>query len=236
MNLTRFDEQKQSILSHIKANLLGSGNLSIRGLAFLCQVSPQSIINGSHFKSGKLAEIFVSQGIESAHLIENGFDAKATWLVIEYFAYHSKAKAEGAKKLARTFGSYGIHEIFKKLNEKEEPKRQLPPVRDAVDYMEAAKGLPSIENPMLRSILEQRLMEEAGHFLLLREEKKQMCILTVRAKELGYKESQIGTGSSLGKYVAQYLSPEGKQQHGRYKVNTYLVSDRLDECIHSYFR
>lgn len=98
--------------SYIKENSISGRNLSIRGLAGLCDVSAQSIIEASHFKSEKLAEKLAQSGFEDAHLLKHGFCAQSAWLVIEYFAYESKAKAEGAKRLARLFGSIGLKACF----------------------------------------------------------------------------------------------------------------------------
>ncbi len=61
-------------------------------------------------------------------------------------------------------------------------------------------------------------------------------ILTVRAAELGYKSSQIGSGANLGKFVLkQGIDPIGKAQHGKYPVNVYDLNEDLDRVIHLYF-
>jgi hypothetical protein len=54
----------------------------------------------------------MGSGFQASHLLESGFCAQSAWLVIEYFAYESKANAEGAKRLARLFGSIGVQSCF----------------------------------------------------------------------------------------------------------------------------
>jgi anti-repressor protein len=106
----------------------------------------------------------------------------------------------------------------------------------AIEYVQASKDLPSIQNPMLRSLLEQRLMEEVSTLNVpLQLGGERMVILTQYAKELGYTDKQIGTGSALGAHVARMVASEGKQQHGRYLVNTYRTTPALTSAVHSFF-
>jgi hypothetical protein len=116
--------------------------------------------------------------------------------------------------------------------------RQLPPVRDAIEYLNAAKEIQVFPDPLLRSLLNQRLMEDlgAGQLLLNADAVQTQVILTVRAKELGYADKQIGSGAQLGKFVSRLIPPNGKTQHGRYPVNVYDLTTELDETIHAYFR
>lgn len=127
-NITNPKEQKDSLLEHIQANMLGNKNLSIRGLAEMLGVHHSSLFRGGDFKSSKLAEILTKQGFRAGDLIENGFNAQATWLVIEYFAYESKAKAEKAKQIARTFGSVGIYTVFEEITK----PQHLPAKREVI--------------------------------------------------------------------------------------------------------
>jgi phage antirepressor YoqD-like protein len=115
---------QSDLLAFLKDNLSDGQNLSIRGVAKLCGVQNTSLIRSSAFNSEKLGQILTDSGFEAVALEQNGFNAKATWLVIEYFAYESKAKAEGAKQIARTFGQLGIQLTFDKLAEVKQP--QLP--------------------------------------------------------------------------------------------------------------
>ena len=115
-----------------------------------------------------------------------------------------------------------------------EPQPQLKK-HTAVEYVQASKDLPQIENPMLRSILEQRLMEEVGQKALPEStDENREVILTTLAKDLGYTEKQIGTGSELGRFVSKRIESEGKQYHGRYKVNVYKLTPELKEAVHAF--
>ncbi|MGL5076329.1 MAG: hypothetical protein ACRDBG_10925 [Waterburya sp.] len=228
---------QQSLSDIIQENLV-NGRLSIRAVARLLEVSShQRIILDGTFASQKLGQILTEQGFQAGTLLENGFCAKSFWLTLEYFAYESKAKASGAKQLARTFGQIGVMTAFEKFSEpKPEPlPRQLPPIRDSIQYLEAAQGIQELKNPMLKSLLEQRLMEDLGATKQLTgNSENDLVICTVLAREMGFdlKPNQDG---QLGKWVAKYHEPKGKTQHGRYSVNVYLRNE-IEETVASFFR
>ncbi|MGL4880513.1 MAG: hypothetical protein ACRC8K_05550 [Waterburya sp.] len=228
---------QQSLSDLIQENLV-NGRLSIRAVARLLEVSShQKIILDGTFASQKLAQILTDAGFEAGTLLENGFCARSFWLTLEYFAYESKAKAPGAKQLARTFGQIGVMTAFEKLSEpKPEPlPRQLPPIRDSIQYLEAAHGIQELKNPMLKSLLEQRLMEDLGaNKGLLGSVDDDLVICTVVARELGF-ELKPGQDGQLGKWVARHHEPSGKTQHGRYPVNVYKRGDII-ETVASFFR
>jgi hypothetical protein len=114
--------------------------------------------------------------------------------------------------------------------------RQLPPIRDTIEYLQAARDIEVFPDPIIRSLLNQRLMEELGSKSLSSMAIATQVILTVRAKELGFSDKQIGSGTQLGKFVAKVMTPTGKTQHGRYPVNVYDLTPELDESIKAYFR
>lgn len=122
-------QTQSDFLDFIRSEAMPNGNLSIRGVARCCGVSPQSIIQGAHFKTQKLGQSLIGHGLEAAHLLDEGFSPQAVWLCIEYFAYDSKAKAPMAKQLARTFGSIGIQQTLQQLTSKTKPTPNLPPNR-----------------------------------------------------------------------------------------------------------
>lgn len=109
---------QETLLQFLKSELTSDSNLSIRGLAKLCGIKHTSLIRGGAFNSVKLGQTLMEHGFDAGALIENGFNAQASWLVIEYYAYESKAESLGAKQIARTFGSIGLQLTFEKLNEK----------------------------------------------------------------------------------------------------------------------
>jgi hypothetical protein len=124
--------EAENLAGFIQKNLEGQ-KLSIRGVAGLCGVADKSIINGGSFNSQILAEKLESRGFDAGSLLENGFGAVETWLVIEYFAYDSKAKAPFAKAIARTFGAFGVKSAFSQVAPQPSsiPERATP----AIDYI-----------------------------------------------------------------------------------------------------
>jgi hypothetical protein len=225
-----------SLLDYIKSNLLNNGqNLSIRGLARLCDIQHTSIIRDGAFNSEKLGQILTAEGFEAGALEENGFNAKATWLVIEYFAYESKAKAPGAKQIARTFGQIGVMTTFDQLTRVAEPVAQaLPPRPSVVEYINALEKIGSLGNPILKAALEQRAAEELATTLLPSSDEHDLVLVAVLARELGY-SLKPGQDSQLGKFVKRHHEPRGQAQHGRYPVNVYLKNEIL-ETVHAFFR
>lgn len=142
---------KDDFLAFIQDQKLPNGNLSIRGVARCCDVSPQAIIEGADFKSKKLAKSLVDSGFQAAHLAENGFPPQAVWLTIEYFAFDSKAKAPMAKAIARTFGSIGVIGVLA-----DEPCKE---VSQGEFLMMAGKAL--FEMEQRQKLLEDKLALEA---------------------------------------------------------------------------
>lgn len=228
------------LLSYIKQDADTCGNLSIRGVARMATVAHQSLHEALGTPSGKLAQKLIGHGFDPSGLCADGFPAQAVILVLEYFAYESKAKAEGAKQLMRTFGTIGLMSVLNQLKPSEPVKEvKVLPQRDTIDYIEAAKAIPTLKvNPQLRQLLEDALTDELE---LMRNQKliggkAEHTVVKVRAKELGYTTEQIKNGSGLGRHVASVLEPSFTMRVGDYMVNHYQVSDRLDEAIHAYFR
>jgi hypothetical protein len=114
-------------------------------------------------------------------------------------------------------------------------QKQLPAVT-IHQYMEEARAWGLDTDPLIKSLITQRLAEELGSKALPAANIPVQVILTVRAHELGYPQSRIGSGVQLGSFVSKMLSPIGKTQHGRYPVNVYELTPELDEVIHAYFR
>jgi hypothetical protein len=104
----------------------------------LCGVQNTSILESSPvaFASQKLGQTLTANGFEAVALAKNGFPPQAVWLVIEYFAYDSRAEALMAKQIARTFGQIGITTTFDKLTEPVQPA--LPETDDDKMLMLAA--------------------------------------------------------------------------------------------------
>lgn len=229
------------LLDFIRDELSNNQTLSIRGVARLCGVNDMAIIRSAEFASKKLAEKLTPQGFDAAELTQNGFPAKAVWLTVEYFAFESKAKAEYAKQIARTFGMLGILQLFEELTKEKEaevapPPRRMPPVRDVIEYTEAFAMLQTFNDPIAKSYLTQMFYEEVKcNMLPPSQEVVEHIPASVRARELGYNLA-AGEDAKLGKFVARHLTPAGKVQHGRYPINVYECGEALDEVIHAYYR
>lgn len=227
------------LLEALRKDAFENGNLSIRGVARLCGVADTSIIRDAAFKSQKLAEKLTSHGFDAAALIEEGFPPQAVILTLEYFAYESKAKAESAKALMRTFGVLGLMATLQELGTiTVEQPRQLPPIRDAIEYVKAYETLESLPEGILKNLLRDRLvdeMETETNNKRLPGKKTEYTIAKVRACELGYTVQQINNGSALGRFVRQRIEPAFSERVGRFDVYHYVICDELDEAIHQFF-
>lgn len=158
MSSLTFSSQ-ESLLQFIKENLQSDGTISIRAVSKLCGVEDTAIIRCADFRSQKLAQKLTAQGFKAADLTSHGFNSQATWLVIEYFAYESKADAPQAKALARTFGTIGIIETFSQLNKPQQPQFDLPK-----NYLEALKCLVKVEEE--KELLTQKIALDAPYTAL----------------------------------------------------------------------
>jgi len=99
------------------------------------------------------------------------------------------------------------------------------------------QGLGLTEDPILKSGFSQRLAEYLTTIPTLPgSSTDRLCVLTVRASELGIPQKLIGSGSALGKMVRSLgVEPVGKSRHGKYEVNVYRVTPELDRAILSIY-
>jgi hypothetical protein len=124
----------------------------------------------------------------------------------------------------RKTGSYSIAPL----------PRQLPPVRDTIEYIQASKDIAGIVDPILKSYLLQSLYEDIGASKALPPSDDVLVVAAVKARSLGF-TLKPGDDSKLGKWVAKHCNPLGKTQHGRYEVNVYRDDERLVETIGAFF-
>jgi hypothetical protein len=113
-----------------------------------------------------------------------------------------------------------------------EPEPKALPGTSLERWAELIASLPGLANsPIVMSALQCRVAEElSGARSAMPVDAP--ILLTVRANQLGCSHSAIGNGSLLGKYIkACGFEPLGKEQHGRYPVNTYHPSPELDQAI-----
>ena len=123
-----------------------------------------------------------------------------------------------------------------------EPTAKTLPTRDSVDYIQAADTLAKLPDSRLSRLLNQMLVAEVSlvganqrQIAPAIEEPKHYTTATVRAAQLGYSASQIGNGTSLGKFIKAEIAPDFADWQGQYKVNHFEVCDRLDSRIHAFF-
>ena len=113
--------------------------------------------------------------------------------------------------------------------------RQLPPIRDTIEYLQASKEINLLTDPILKSYLLQSLYEDIGATKSLpASPEPQHVIVAVKARSMGFK-LKVGQDSQLGKWIKKHLEPSGSTQHGKYVVNTYLDTVDLQEAIKSFF-
>lgn len=113
-------------------------------------------------------------------------------------------------------------------------QRQLPPQRDYIEHLQAAKEIALLDDPILKSYLLQACYEEIGATKVLPASSETLVLAAVKARSLGF-SLKSGEDSKLGKWVAKHCNPAGKTQHGRYEVNVYRDDDRLVETIFAFF-
>jgi hypothetical protein len=121
-----------------------------------------------------------------------------------------------------------------KENKPQPLPRQLPPVRDTIEYIQASKDIANIVDPILKSYLLQSLYEDIGASKALPPSNDVLVVAAVKARSLGF-TLKPGEDSKLGKWVAKHCNPLGKTQYGRYEVNVYRDDDRLVETIGAFF-
>lgn len=211
--------QTESLAEFVK-EFVSNGNLSIRGLAAMCGVADTAIIRGADFKSDKLAERLTAHGFEGADLASNGFPPEAVWLVLEYFAYDSKAEAPYAKAIARTFGAYGVKAAFR--DAETEPMNQFDYMRQQILLMEEqARELKRIGAEV------QRVISPYGdHFSAMAYLSLQDCVV-----------ADLKTASKLGRLASKLCREQGiakgEVSDPRFgKVGTYPASV-LDDAFDS---
>jgi hypothetical protein len=157
------------------------------------------------------------------------------WLAKDNPELFDEVGDAGATQLLYTLAGYQIKAVEIKAVEIEPiAPRQLPPVRDVVDYMQVAKEIPAIANPIIRAALEQRLAEELGANNALLCSATKPVLAAVLAQDLGY-SLKPGEDAKLGKWVRRFHEPLGKAQHGRYEVNVYNNTPELEKTVKAFF-
>jgi prophage antirepressor-like protein len=148
-----------------------------------------------------------------------------------------KSRKPAAKRMKKWVFSVVLPSIRKTGSYSIAPQplpRQLPPVRDTIEYIQASKDIADIVDPILKSYLLQSLYEDIGASKALPPSDDVLVVAAVKARSLGF-TLKPGEDSKLGKWVAKHCNPLGKTQHGRYEVNVYRDDNRLVETIGAFF-
>lgn len=120
---------------------------------------------------------------------------------------------------------FAVVRLIRDAKEQKHAPRQLPPQRDIIEYIAAAKSIGIDQDPMLLSLFTQRLMETISPDVRAIDAPEQPLNVTSIATNLGYSQQQIGNGSSLGKYIKARHESLGTSQHGKYQCHVYLPSE-----------
>ena len=153
--------------SFIRENLTSGKNMSIRGVARMCDVQDTSLIRGAALKSDKLAEKLAKHGFEGGALTKNGFPPLAVVLTIEYYAYESpQKKSELAQQFMRVYGTYGLQKVIEECTTQVEEVKPigLPPAEIRLNMMtESLKFLGiDIDNPRYKQALQDHALNILG--------------------------------------------------------------------------
>jgi hypothetical protein len=177
-----------------------------------------------------MSEVLTNGGVQSVRLITE--DLMVEWL--------PKDNPEMATKMMKAGIRVFLHLLagFDVKSQSQSSQRQLPQ-RDAIEYIEATEKLSKMEDCILTRLLKSALVDELAlrqnNNLLPNTEVKHYTIVKVRAKDLGYTETQIGDGSALGRFVKGQVKPQFQEQIGQFKVWHYEINQDLDNAIHAYF-
>lgn len=182
--------------------------------------------------------------VEVKSLGRNGLDFELSRLACYHVALASDSRGKDAVKMAKHYFATKTREaeVTQLTSPVESTQKRSLPVRDAVDYIQAADILSKLPDNRLTRLLNQRLVDEVALVVVNQKqiapvtgEIKQYTTATVRASQLGYSAKQIGNGTTLGKFVKAEIAPEFSDWQGQYMVNHFEVNDRLDSRIHAFF-
>ena len=121
------------------------------------------------------------------------------------------------------------------------PIRQLPPIRDIVEYTNATKDILSMKS-QLPAALAQLLLDGVGNAIstllgqkLLPTNQPRLIGCAQKAQEMGLPITEKNR-STLGKFVKAFPQEERLCNGQLRKINMYEDSDELEEVISSFFR
>lgn len=168
----------------------------------------------------------------------------STYELTRYAAYMTALACDGRKpEVAAAKKYFATKARQAEITEsKPEPIAKALPVRDSIDYIQAADTLAKLPDSRLTRLLSQMFVSEIAlisanqrQIAPATESQKQYTTATVRASQLGYTANQIGNGTALGKFVRAAIDPDFVDWQGQYKVNHFEVNQTLDDRIHLFF-
>lgn len=228
-SLTRFDNDGIEIIIETAT---GESFASVKGYARMSGKAQSTIserFKGVREDEVKTAEIPTPGGLQAVRLIPE--DLIVQWLPKDNPEMASKMMKLGVRMFNHKLAGYSLSSTA--------VQHQLK-VHTAVEYIQASEKLEEINNLTLRELLRDQLIEELSHLqnkkaLPESSPSPEYTTCKVRARELGYSTTEVGNGSSLGKFIAKYLTCAFKERVGKYEVKHYEVNDRLDTLIHNFF-
>jgi hypothetical protein len=130
---------------------------------------------------------------------------------------------------------FAVVELIEQQMQPKIEQRQLPPVRDAIDYLVAINSHPILaKDPILVALVGQRLAEQLSPGVESIDHPEQPLNITSIASNLGYSQKEIGNGAALGKFIKLRHHSLGTSQHGKYQVNVYLPSE-VENSVQEFF-
>ena len=140
------------IASEIEFDPDGKATFSIRAVARLADVSPNSLIkafSSDHLDPSKLAKFLAEQGFEGDHqkqFAEQGIPDMAAASIVEYYAYETdeRYRKELAKQVYRAFGRMGMRAYAQKISnwEKDTVSEYKQALFEILEAQLPAKALP----------------------------------------------------------------------------------------------
>ena len=127
------------------------------------------------------------------------------------------------------------------ITEVQQPVERVLPTHTAVEYSQVYLGLAALPDGLGKKLIMDALIDELSlqqnlKYLPVAEKPKRYTIVKIRAKALGYTDSQIGNGGALGRFVRSQVEPAFQESIGIYeKVNHYEVTHELDRAISDFF-
>lgn len=181
------------------------------------------------------AEVLTPGGLQGVRLVDE--DTIADWLEKDNPSLLKKFSKLGIRISLHKIAGFEITSTA--VNPVVAPPVPQLPQRDTIDYIKAANVIPNLKvNAHLKQLLEDSLTDELE---LMRNQKalpggkSEYTIVKSRARELGYKVSDIDSGCNLGRHVAKLVDFAFRERIGKWDVKHYLVTPELDAAIHSYF-